>query len=332
MSLAGIAGAVHPGAALAEPVPAKIDVHHHIVPPQWLAAYPDHYGISQVANWTPEASIEQMNAFGIRTAFTSISTPGSRLRDPGRARSLARDCNEYAARNALDHPGRFGFFAAVPLPDVEGSFIESTYALDVLGADGIAMLTSYDEKWPGDPVFAAFFDELNRRRAVVFVHPTGTTCCSSVLPGVSEATVEYLFNTTRAMISLLINGTFTRCPNIRFIFTHCGGTMPMAADRLVRNIAERPDVAARFPRGPLYELRRQYFDVTSSTSEPTLTALLRFAPAQNVLFGTDYPYVPMAVTAAGLRAAKITSAERAAIDGSNARAFLPRAEVKKENK
>jgi 6-methylsalicylate decarboxylase len=199
----------------------------------------------------------------------------------------------------------------------------------VLKADGIAILTSYDDKYPGDPAFAPLFDELNRRRSIVFVHPTDSTCCMSTIPGLSEAQEEYLFNTTRAITSLLVSGTFSRCPNIRFIFTHAGGTMPMAAGRLVRNLAT-PLVAAKIPpslftHGALDDLQRQYYDVTTATSAPVLAALTRFARPENILFGTDFPYVPMAETALGLQAAGLDPAVLAAIQSGNARRLLPRA-------
>jgi len=310
---------------------AKIDVHHHIVPPRWLTAYRDRGRIADVLTnspwveaWTPSASIEQMDRYGVQTAYTSISSPAVWWGDPAAAQRLARECNEFAAGNVADHPGRFGFFATLPFPDVAGSLSEIAYAFDVLKADGVGMLTSYDDKWPGDTTMAPIFDELNRRNAVVFVHPTGAACCSSIIPGLSSATEEYLFNTTRAITSLLVGGTFSRCPNIRFIFTHCGGTMPMVADRIARNLGGRADLVARFPKGALYELQRQFYDVTTSTSAPTLGALMRFAPPTNILFGSDYPYVAMGVTVDGLAHASLDAATLAAIHHDNAAALIKR--------
>jgi predicted TIM-barrel fold metal-dependent hydrolase len=173
-------------------------------------------------------------------------------------------------------------------------------------------------------MLAPIFDELNRRNAIVFVHPTGAACCSSIIPGLSSATEEYLFNTTRAITSLLVGGTFSRCPNIRFIFTHCGGTMPMVADRVARNLAGRADLVARFPKGALYELQRQFYDVTTSTSAPTLGALMRFALPTNILFGSDYPYVAMGVTVDGLAQANLDAATLARIHRDNAAALIKR--------
>jgi predicted TIM-barrel fold metal-dependent hydrolase len=268
-----------------------------------------------------------MDIFGIQTAFTSLSTPGIWWGDVAAARALARECNEYAARNALDHPGRFGFFAAVPLPDVDGSLSEATYAFDTLKADGVGLLTNYDDKWLGDPAFGPFFAELNRRSAVVFVHPTVAPCCGSVIPGLSAAAEEYLFDTTRTMTSLLINGTFTRFPNIRFIFGQAGGTMPVVAERLERILEVRPNYATDFPHGAQYELARQFYDVTTSTNAPTLAALRQFTAPTNMLLGTDYPYVPMSYTDPQLTNAKLDKTLLAGIQGDNARKLLERARL-----
>jgi predicted TIM-barrel fold metal-dependent hydrolase len=334
-ALGGIASALAWEAAEAQPSPAgKIDIHHHIVPPVWLAAYEargrigDVLGNSpHVAAWTPGASLDQMDRYGIQTAFTSLSTPGIWWGDAKAARELARACNEYAADVARRHAGRFGFFCATPLPDVEGSLRETSYAFDVLGADGVGLLTNYDEKWLGDPGFATFFDELDRRGAVVFVHPTGAPCCAAVVPGISAAAEEYLFDTTRTMTSLVIAGTFARCPNIRFIFGQAGGTMPILAARLARVLESRPEFASGSHRDVLDELRGQYYDVTTSANAPTLAALERFADPARIVFGTDFPYVPIEATDAPLTQGITDPVLLAGIQGGNARRILPRARL-----
>jgi predicted TIM-barrel fold metal-dependent hydrolase len=333
-ALGGGAAAVGWTSADAQSSPAgKIDIHHHIVPPVWLAAYDARGRVSDVlgnsphvARWTPGASIEQMDRFGIQTAFTSLSTPGLWWGDAKAARELARACNEYAAGMTRRYPSRFGFFCATPLPDVESSLRETSYAFDVLGADGVGLLTNYDEKWLGDPAFATFFDELNRRGAVVFVHPTGAPCCTAVVPGISAAAEEYLFDTTRTMTSLLIAGTFARCPNIRFIFGQAGGTMPILAARLARVLESRPPFANGSP-GVLDELRGQYYDVTTSANAPTLAALERFADPAKIVFGTDFPYVPIEATDVPLTQQIADPVLLAGIQGGNARNILPRARV-----
>jgi len=168
----------------ADTKPQLIDVHHHILPPVYMAearerviAQGQGYLPAPVLQWTSENSLAEMNQNGVATAIVSISTPGIWFGDVQAARILARKCNEYSARLVRDHPRRFGFFAAVPLPDIEGSLREVAYALDVLKADGIGLMTSYGDKWPGDVSYAPVFEELNRRKAVVYIHPTGPNCC-----------------------------------------------------------------------------------------------------------------------------------------------------------
>ena len=210
-----------------------------------------------LSQWSPAHSIEAMDASGIATAVTSLSTPGVFQGDVQDARRLARACNEYAAGMARTYPGRLGFWATLPMPDVEGSLNEIAYAMDVLKADGIGFLSDYGDKWLGDPAFAAVFAELQRRKAIVFVHPSVANCCRTLLPGVPPAVAEFVLDTTRTIVSLLFNGTFTRSPDVRFIFAQAGGTMPMISDRIAHNV--KPELAATMPLGPLGELKKLYF-------------------------------------------------------------------------
>ena len=215
-----------------------IDVHHHLMPPKYLevareailkvSAFP------QVVDWTIARSLEEMDKNGVRTAIVSISTPGIMFGGREESRRLARECNEYAAKMVSDYPGRFGFFAAVPLPDQDGSLKEIEYALDTLHADGIGLLSNYDGKYLGDPAFAPVFDELQRRKAVAYTHPTFLSCCLNVVPGVHVSTEEFAFDTTRAISGLLYSGTLSRCPDVKFIFSHGGGTFPSLPDALAR--------------------------------------------------------------------------------------------------
>jgi predicted TIM-barrel fold metal-dependent hydrolase len=216
-----------------------IDLHHHILPPVYLAEARDRISAQQqgylparILEWSPQASLAQMDQNGVQTSIVSVSTPGVWFGNAQSARALARKCNEYAAQLVRDYPGRVGFFASVPLPDTEGSLQEIEYGLDVLKADGIVLLTSYGDKWPGDPAYAEVFDELNRRKAVVYFHPTVANCCRNLIPNVPNVFTEVPHDTTRAITSLLFSGSFTRLRDIRFIFSHAGGTLPMVADRL----------------------------------------------------------------------------------------------------
>jgi predicted TIM-barrel fold metal-dependent hydrolase len=309
---------------------SRIDVHHHILPPPFMLRARDRVleisdrDHSALLNWTPARAVEEMDQHGILTAITSLGLPGVWFGGVEAARSLARSCNEYGAQMTRDYPGRFGLFAVVPLPDAEGSLREIGYALDVLKADGIGLVTSYEDKWPGDPTFAPVFEELNRRKAVVFIHPTAPNCCGHLMPGVPASTVEFLFDTTRAITSLLVNGTFSRFPDIRFIFCHAGGTMPVLAARAAAFVQRHSEVADRVPNGTPYELKRLYYDVANSINPSSMAALTSLVPSSQLLFGSDFPYVPLAVTANGLDHFGLSSSDLQAVNRENASRLFPR--------
>lgn len=305
----------------------RVDVHHHFVPPSYLKRERERVLAAMALNpallteWTPARAVEELDRHDIARAVVSISTPGIWFGEPEPARVLARECNEYAAQMARDHPGRFGNFAAIPLPDVEGSLREIAHAFDVLRADGIGLLTSYGDRWPGDAGFAPVFDELNRRRAIVFVHPTAPECCRNLIPGVPAPMTEFLFDTTRAITSLLFSGTVARCPNIRFIFCHGGGTVTVLAHRIGTFAARQPEL---FPNGLRPELERFFYDLANTTNEPAFRALTSLIPSSQLLFGSDYPYLPVAATTAGFNSLGLTPETLRAIEHDNAvRLFAP---------
>jgi predicted TIM-barrel fold metal-dependent hydrolase len=318
------------GAAAQNPKPFRIDTHHHIFPPKWLAARRPEIiaaagGPDAIVNWTLEGAIAEMDRRGIATAITSITTPGVWFGDVGEGRRLARDCNEYGAQIARDHPGRFGMFAAIPLPDADGSLQEIAYALDTLRLDGIGLLTSYGDRWPGDPAFAPVFEELNRRKAAVFLHPTVAACCGHVVGDLPPSIVEFGFNTTRAIESLLFGGALTRYPDVRFIFAHGGGTLPFLADRIGKtSYSRRPDVQRLLPDGPAPLLKKLYFDVVSVTNVPAMAALRALMPTSQLLFGTDNPFVAPEATVAGLAELRLPAGVAQAIQRDNALALFPR--------
>jgi predicted TIM-barrel fold metal-dependent hydrolase len=314
----------------AAPRAKRIDVHHHILPPPYMLRARDRVlAISdrdhaRLVNWTPAGAIEEMDQTGIATAITSLGLPGVWFGGAKAARTLARSCNEYAAKMVSDYPGRFGFFAAVPLPDQEGSLREAEYALDVLKADGIGLVSSYDNKWPGDVTFAPVFQELNRRKAIIFIHPAVPGCCDHLMPGIPASTIEFLFDTTRAITSLLVNGTFSRFPDIRFVFCHAGGTMPVLAARTAALVQRHKEIADRLPNGAAFELKKLYYDVANSTNSSSMAALMNLVPSSQMLFGSDFPYVPAAVTASGLDHFGLSSADLQAINLENATLLFPR--------
>jgi len=212
----------------------------------------------------------------------------------------------------------------VPLPDPQGSLREIAYCLDVLKADGIGLMTNYDDKWPGDATFAPVFEELNRRKAVVFCHPMAASCCKDLVPNVPRAWAELPHETTRAILSLLVSGTLARLRNIRFIFSHAGGTIPMLAGRIVLGGGFAGNLAEKAPHGIEYELKRLYYDIAVSANRSAMSALMNLIPTSQILFGGDYPFVPIGATANGMTTLELSSADLQAIGRDNALGLLPR--------
>lgn len=305
--------------------PHRIDVHHHFGPPTYVAALTDkRIAQRQVIEWTPARSLEDMDKAGVATAMASITIPGVSFVDPASARRLARECNEYGARLARDHPGRFGLFAAMPMPDVEGTLIEIAYALDTLKADGIGFFTSYGDRWLGDPTFAPVMEELNRRKAVAYTHPTEPNCCRNLIPDVPSAVIEYGTDTTRTIASLVFSGTAARLPDIRWIFSHGGGTMPFLTERFTRLPLQNKNLESRVPNGVAYELKRFNYDVAQAAHPMALAALLKLVPLSQVVFGTDFPFRSAADHVKGLTDYGFSAGDLRAIDRDNALKLLPR--------
>jgi predicted TIM-barrel fold metal-dependent hydrolase len=307
--------------AIAAGTPQRIDVHHHYIPPFHADAIASRRDRGRPLPWSVTMSLDDMDRNGVATAIASLAQPGVWFGDVAEGRRLARECNEWGARMVRDHPGRFGLFAAIPLPDTEGSLAEIEYALDVLEADGIGLFTSYRDKYFGDPSFAPVFDELNRRKAVVYTHPVAPDCCKSLVPGVPPSTIEYATDTTRTIAGLVFSGTTLRCPDIRFIFSHSGGTLPFLTARFERLNDERKD--GRLPDGPLPELRKLYYEVAQGNTPAQLAALTQLASLSHVLFGTDFPFRPGAEAVAGVTAYRFSAADLRAIERENALALLP---------
>lgn len=307
-------------------MPGIVDVHHHIMEPKFLELQEARirrtgYWGAELTKWTPAWSIEEMDKVGAETTILSISAPGSWTGNVEESRRLARILNDYKARIAQDHPKRFGFFATVPLPDVEGSLREIEYALDTLKADGICLLTNYDGKYPGDPAFAPVYDEMNRRKAIVYSHSAAVDCCVNIMPRVPMAILEFMFDNTRAIVSLLESGTFARCPDIKFIFSHCGGALAGVAGRVngwSRSFADKA------PGGAFAALKKLNFDTASMANPATFTAMLRLAGPKNILFGSDFPWGAMMASKEPLRALGLGVEELHDIEEGNARRLFAR--------
>src|SRR5579862_3149728 len=267
--------------------PRLIDIHHHFAPPAWIAEVKGRPMLQTAnVNWTPAQSIEDMDRGGVAAAAISITNPGLWFGDRDATRRLARACNDYGAKLVQDHPKRFALFAAMPLPDVDATLKEIEYACDTLRADGVGLLTSYGDTWLGNPAFRPVMEELNRRKAVVHVHPTAANCCRTLDYGVAPGTIEYGTDTTRAIIGVAFSGDAARFPGVRFIWSHAGGSMPFLAARIDGGSRNAKD---RMPEGFLREAKNFYYDTAGAANRGALVSLLDLVTPSHVLFGTDFP-------------------------------------------
>ena len=314
-----------------ERAPHRVDVHHHILPPEYVNAVARRGigagGDVPFPKWSPESALSLMDRMGIATAVTSISAPGVHFGDARAARDLARRCNEISARLIADHPARFGGFAFLPLPDVDGALEEIRYAFDTLELDGIVLLASFGETYLGDPAFDPVFSELNRRKAIVFIHPTVPVTSRALTLDVPGAMVEFVFDTTRAVTNLIYSGTLERCPDISFILSHAGGTVPFIAWRLAQGRL-LPHLSEKAPQGAIAYLKRLYYDTAMSATPYALSALRELVDPSHILFGSDNPFLPepeIAEMVEGLESYQpFDAAARAAIDRGSALALFPR--------
>ena len=308
----------------------RIDVHQHVVPPFYAQALASHGGDpsgSVTPDWSPQSALDFMDSQQIATGILSVSTPSVVGWAPSERREMARRINQYTADLVADRPGRFGSFATLPLPDVDGAIEELGHALDTLHADGVVLMASYAGKYLGDPVFEPLWAELDRRRAVVFEHP-GDTPGQPPLPpaaGVAPPMTDFPFQTTRTGVQLVLNGILDRYPGVRIILSHAGGFLPYAALRFAE-LARVSQPGAPSPDAILASMRRFYFD-TALSSGPALPTLKAFADPGHILFGTDSPYdhgVSAAFTAALDADDSLTADDQAAISHRSAQALFPR--------
>jgi 6-methylsalicylate decarboxylase len=306
-----------------------IDVHHHFIPPFYLAENRDRIAQSRGGQlspawleWTPQRTLDAMDLNGVAVAILSMSTPGVWFGNAQAARETARRSNEYAAELVRSHPTRFGLFAVIALPDIDGALCEIEYALDVLKADGIALLTNYDGRWLGHADYMPALEELHRRGAVVFVHPTTPVTVRALMPDVSPMIAEVPQDTARAIINLLLTGTLARLSGIRFIFPHAGGTFPMIAGRLHQYVPKA--TLESLPDDIERELGRLHYDIAGTAHRPPIAALRSLVADTQILFGSDEPHVPASETVQGLDQLGLPRHARVAIGCDNARRLLPR--------
>src|SRR6266705_808445 len=302
----------------------RIDVNHHYGPPTWVAAMRGN-PLLQAPNttWTPEKSLEDLDRGGGAAAVLSITNPGLYLGDKAQAVRLARECNDFGAKVVQAHRARFGLFAAMPLPDVDATLKEVEYAYDQLHADGIGFMTSFGDTWLGNHAYRPVMEELNRRNAVVFVHPTAAVCCRGLnyADGVQPASMEYGTDTTRAITGTVVNGDAARFSNIRWIWSHGGGTMPFLAGRIGGDRKNE-----QMPNGFMYELKKFYYDLAGAANPGVVASLLQLVKADKIMFGTDFPPGGKVLEQAqAIRALEMfNESDLRAIDRDNAVKLLPR--------
>jgi len=307
--------------ATAQSRKGKIDVHYHL----GQRAGSNAGKTVRRLNWTPEGAIEEMDRGGVAVGILS-SAAGGGLPQP-------RVWNESAAQLARDYPGRFGLFAALNLADADASFKEIEYGANVLKADGFGILTSYGDLWLGDPKFRPVFEELNRRKAVVFVHPTDAPCCrpasmTYVKAPMNGSWLEWPMHTARTIFSLMSNGTLRQLPDIRFVFAHSGGVMPLLVDRIMGMAGDDdfgPEtIHALFPNGIESELQKCFLEIAQGYAPLNMYALRKLVPDSHILFGSDYPFFLPSQPAKGLSDLKLPGEVQRAIERDNAAGLLPR--------
>ena len=301
--------------------PFRIDVHHHFVPDAYQAALKQFK--FRPVQWSVQGSLEEMDKSGIATAMISPPPPGITFGDVTFGRKLARDVNEAGARMVSDRPTQFRLMASLPFADVEGSLAEIGYALDTLKADGISLMTSYGGKYLGDPTHWPILEELNRRKAVVYTHPTAPACCRNIQPFVSINAIEGPVDTTRTMVSLMFQGGAAKFPDIKWIFSHSGGVTPFLLSRYQREEVEK-DRKSVLPNGLMHELRKFYYDTAQGHHEGALKALLAIVPTSQVLYGTDYPFWDGRRVSDDLAKGGFSASDLMVIDRGNALRLFPR--------
>src|SRR5258705_7207974 len=272
-----------------------------------------------------QISVGDVNKPGLAPELVAGTKPAVNFTKGDAARKLCRESNEYGAKLVAEYPGRFGNFAMLPLTDDEGSLRELTYALDTLKADGIALMTSYGDKWLGDPLFLPVMEELNRRKALVYTHPTAANCCVSLAPTQPPVMIEFGTDTTRTIADILFSGNARRFPDIRWIFSHAGGTMPFLIERFVRHPLLVPKAKETVPDGTLSELKRFFYDTAQTSNRGSMSALAAIIPPSQIVFGTDFPYRTGIDHVKRLREAGVfTEGQVTAIERGNALKLIPR--------
>ncbi|MFD0374540.1 amidohydrolase family protein [Streptomyces sp. NPDC127112] len=277
----------------------KIDVHHHFLPDFYRQALIDNGhsrpdGIWGIPGWDETSALRMLDEAGIAKAYLSISSPGVHFGDAAAARVLARRVNEEAARLARAHPGRFGFFASTPLPDIDGALAEIAYAFDELGADGVVFETNFDGLYLGNEQLEPVHAELGRRNAVLFLHPTSPAApCTGHAPALPypRPMLEFLFDTTRTVTDMVLSGVLERHPGLRVIVPHAGAVLPAVASRV--DVIGARTVGKEHQQPMRNALRTLHFDLAGMPLPEMLPALLNVADPARLHYGSDWPFTPL---------------------------------------
>lgn len=308
-----------------------IDTHHHILPDFFWQATNDAHGPVgglKPLQWSQETAVSYMDEAGIDVAVTSISTPGVQVGNAEKAKLLARQCNEFSAELVKARPDRFASFACIPLPDIDDSLEELAYAFDVLRLDGVVLFTNANGVYLGDPVLEPFFDELERRKAVVYVHPNPSPDAVAHALGLPDNLIDFPTDTNRAVAQMHYTNRFARTPNVKYIFSHAGGSIPYLAARFAI-IDEMRFIPGGEERGTAADMfRRIYWDTALSLSDPVLRMLRDVAGIEQVVYGTDFPYLrrDLAINFKQrlLQSRELNDSGRHLILGKNAARLFPR--------
>ena len=296
----------------------RIDVHQHVLPPFWIDGLKQRHSVHRPPAWTPEAAIAYMDSRQIAKGILSLTAPALSDWAESERPALARDVNDYTANLVERWPERFGHFATLPLPDIDCALRELAYAFDVLAADGVVLLSNYGDRYLGDPWFEPLWIELNRRKAIIFIHPTRSTLRE--LAGIPAPFLDFPCDTARTANDMVVNGVLDRNRKMRVILSHAGGFVPYAVARFAACAALMPGTAG--VDAIVESFRRFYFDTALSSSPFTIPSLKAFADPSRILFGSDFPYGPGGAaeqfTSMLDASTLLSAAERAAINRTNA--------------
>lgn len=300
----------------------RIDVHQHVLPPFWVQGLKQRKSVHRPPAWSPEAAVAFMDERRIAIGYLSLTAPGLEDWAEGERRGIAREVNDYTAELVRTHPRRFGHFATLPLPDLDGALLEMTRALDVLHADGFVLLSNYGERFLGDPSFEPLWAELDDRGAVVLIHPTRTAL--PALDGIPAPFIDFPFATTRTACEMVLRGVLDRHRRLRVILSHAGGFLPFAVHRFVTCVGTMPGAPA--PDTLMDGFGRFYLDTAISSGPAVIPSLRAFADPSRIVFGSDFPYVPGGAgepfTALLDGNTSLSPAEHSAIDHRNAALLL----------